>query len=37
MMKDGVAAKNAETVRTLDIAEIVAESMVIPLPMAGGK
>ena len=37
MMKDGVAAKNAEHVKTLDIAEIVADSMVIPLPMAGGN
>ncbi|MNU11409.1 hypothetical protein D3C72_2592440 [compost metagenome] len=36
-MKDGVAAKDAEHVKTLDIAEIVAESMIIPLQMAGGK
>lgn len=33
MMKDGVAAKGADNVKTMDIAEIVAESLV-PLPMA---
>jgi len=37
MMKDGVAAKDANHVRTLDIAEIVAESMIIPLRMASGE